>query len=111
MRLIDSEAYFRELHKRSEKINEDSVTKQGIKMGLRLAMNILATAPPVWEKQSAWNSGKPEREGKYIVRYGGTLIEGVFYRGALYGKKMGSRAMVRLVPDRINGWVAWPKEE
>ena len=111
MRLIDSEKYYQDLQRRSDAIKEDSVMKQGIKTGLRLAMDRLAKTEPIWEKQSSWNSGKPEREGKHIVRYGGVLIEGFFYKGVLYGKQVGGKSMVRLVPDRVGGWLddSWPE--
>ena len=111
MRLIDSEKYYQDLQRRSESIKEDSVMKQGIKTGLRLAMDRLAKTDPIWESQSAWNHGRPADEGRYIVQYDGKLIEGFFYKGVLYEKKVGGKSMVRLVPDRVGGWVTWPKEQ
>ena len=87
MRLIDSEKYYQDLQRRSESIKEDSVMKQGM------------------------NHGRPADEGRYIVQYDGKLIEGFFYKGVLYEKKVGGKSMVRLVPDRVGGWVTWPKEQ
>ena len=110
MRLIDSEKYYQDLQRRSESIKEDSIMKQGIKTGLRLAMARRAKTEPIWESQSAWNHGRPEAEGRYIVMYDGKLVEGFYYQNVLYCKRINGKAMVRLVPDRINGWVAWPKE-
>lgn len=111
MRLIDSEKYYQDLQRRSESIKEDSVIKQGIKTGLRLALDRLAKTEPIWEMQSRWNKGRPESEGRYIVLYDGKLVEVFYYQNVLYGKRINGKAMVRLVPDRISGWVAWPKEE
>lgn len=99
MRLIDSES-----------IKEDSLMKQGIKTRLRLAMDRLAKTEPIWESQSAWNHGRPTDEGRYIVQYDDKLIEGFYYQGVLYGKKIAGKSMVRLVPDRVGGWVTWPRE-
>lgn len=111
MRLIDSEKYYQDLQRRHDAIKEDSVIKQGIKTGLRLAMDRLAKTEPIWEMQSRWNKGRPETEGRYIVLYDGKLVEGFYYQNVLYGKRISGKATVRLVPDRISGWVAWPKEE
>ena len=114
MRLIDSEKYYQDLQSRFDAINDSGTTnnslmKQGIKTGLRLAMDRLAKTDPIWERQSKWNHGRPADEGRYIVQYDGKLIEGFFYHGVLYGKKTAGKSMVRLVPDRVGGWVAWPR--
>ena len=116
MRLIDSEKYYQDLQSRFDAINDSgttnsSIMKQGIKTGLRLAMDRLAKTEPIWERQSKWNHGRPTDEGRYIVKYDDKLIEGFYYHGVLYGKKIAGKSTVRLVPDRVGGWVKWPREQ
>lgn len=110
MRLIDSEAYYSDLSDKCAAIKDDSLTKQGIRDGLRLAMDVLAKTPPVWDRTGAWNEGLPCRDGRYIVMYDGRLIEGFRYRGVLYGKKTPGKPMVRLAVGRIEKWTEWPEE-